>query len=282
MLAELVRRQKADRDAGSGLPRHKYISINCDTLEAPGNVWRHNMSLPTTLGSCVSMPLKVGRRLRSLLFERGRSPSSAPLPRSLFFQIQAMSAVDELTPQAQAIGSCNTTFFRAEEDGRLTHVGTNTDAAGVSCSLVTALTGISTPFPPSMPLAFAPGTASALMIGGGGATRAAIYALHAMGLSPIYLVNRDAEETAGIVEHFKEWDLRSLETLQAAQEALAQADRDGVKLVAAVGAIPSVEPVTEEEKRVYEIAGTLFGHEYEEGGATLGERYLPLPSKPVQ
>jgi quinate dehydrogenase len=193
-----------------------------------------------------------------------------------------MTAVDEVTPQAAAIGSCNTTFFRTDSaTGKITHVGTNLDTAGVGNSLLTILTGHSTPFPTKTPLSFAPGTASALMIGGGGATRAAIYAMHAIGLSPIYLVNRDPEETASIVEQFKDWDLRPLETVEQAREALAEGDKAGVRLAAGVGAIPSIEPATEAEKRVYEIDKVLFEHPYDASGAHTAQEFLSLPSKPV-
>ncbi|ORY56197.1 hypothetical protein BCR35DRAFT_335500 [Leucosporidium creatinivorum] len=237
-----------------GLPNHKYTAIDCDTLQDPTNIWARDMSLPSALGSCITMPLKI----------------------------QAMTAVDEVTPQAAAIGSCNTTFFRTDSaTGKIIHVGTNLDTAGVGNSLLTVLTGHSTPFPPTVPLTFAPGTASALMIGGGGATRAAIYAMHAIGLSPIYLVNRDLEETASIVEQFKDWDLRPLETVEEAKGALAKGEKEGVRLAAGVGAIPSIEPKTEAEKRVYEIAKTLFEHPYNASRVKAEEGFLSLPSKPV-
>lgn len=49
---------------------------------------------------------------------------------------------------------------------------------------------------------FPSGAASALVIGGGATTRSAVYALHHLGLEPIYLVNRDADEVARVVESF--------------------------------------------------------------------------------
>ncbi|ORY56202.1 hypothetical protein BCR35DRAFT_355663 [Leucosporidium creatinivorum] len=237
-----------------GLPRYKFIAVNCDSLESEDSVWKRDMKLPTTLGSCITMPLKI----------------------------QAMTAVDELTPQAHAIGSVNTTYFRSSSpSGSPTHVGTNLDTLAVSNVLLSTLTALPTPFPPNTPLAFAPGKASALMIGGGGATRAAIYAMHAIGLSPIYLVNRDAGETAAIVAQFGEWDLRPLETVEEAKEALAKGEKEGVRLAAGVGAIPSIEPKTEAEKRVYDIARLLFEHPDDASGAKAEEGFLALPSKPV-
>ncbi|KAL8283693.1 hypothetical protein RQP46_005488 [Phenoliferia psychrophenolica] len=237
-----------------GLPNHKYSTSDCKDLADKDASWHVEMAAPYALGSCVTMPLKLA----------------------------VMAHLDELTPQAEAIGSVNTTYWRTGADGKLVHVGTNLDTAGVGNSLLTQLCGFPSPFPADAPHSFAPGVASALMIGGGGATRAAIWAMHAIGLSPIYLVNRDAEETAAIVKQFAAWDLRPIESVAAAEAALAEGDRTGVKLAAGVGAIPSIEPVTDAEKLVYEIARTLFAHKYDASAAPVQPKgFLQLPKAPV-
>lgn len=82
-----------------------------------------------------------------------------------------MPHMDEVTPQARAIGSVNTTYFRENSDGTSTHVGTNLDTAGVHNSLFNVLSGGDSPYPSEAPTKFADGTAAAIMIGGGGATR---------------------------------------------------------------------------------------------------------------
>lgn len=106
--------------------------------------------------------------------------------------------------------------------------------------------------------------------------------MHSIGLSPIYLVNRDADETAAIIKQFSNWDLRPLESVEAAKAALAEGDQRGVKLACGVGAIPSIEPVSEAEKLVYEISKTLFAHSYDVSSAPKQpEGFLPLPKKPV-
>lgn len=74
-----------------------------------------------------------------------------------------MKHLDVLTPQAEAIGSVNTTYWRPGADGKLLHVGTNFDTAGVGNSLLTVLCGSPSPFPAGTPHTFAPGVASALM-----------------------------------------------------------------------------------------------------------------------
>ncbi len=40
-------------------------------------------------------------------------------------------------------------------------------------------------------------------MGGGATTRSAVYALHTIGLNPIFLINRDPAEVEAVVESFK-------------------------------------------------------------------------------
>ena len=108
------------------------------------------------------------------------------------------------------------------------------------------------------------------------------YALNLLGMSRIYLINRDEAETAAIVAQFAHLDLRPLQTITSAQQALRELDAQGLKLVAGVGAIPSIEPVTEAEKNVYEIAKVVFAHKYDSGSVTSASSgHLPYPSKPT-
>ncbi|GJN89458.1 hypothetical protein Rhopal_002444-T1 [Rhodotorula paludigena] len=241
-----------------GLPKHSYTIVDCKSLEVEGNEWAVAKERPDFLGSCLTMPLKV----------------------------QGMSKVDELTPQARAVGSVNTTFLRRASplDPGLVHVGTNLDTMGVHNSLLTAFLGAPSPFPPTGPTGrkFAPGKASAIMIGGGGATRAAIYAMNRLGLSPIFMINRDADETQAIMDQFPDYDLRPLETVEQAEAELEKTTSQGITLCAGTGAIPSIEPATEAEKNVYEVAKRVFAWPYNRPIPDASDAdYLALPQKPV-
>ncbi|GAA6003501.1 hypothetical protein JCM10207_000363 [Rhodosporidiobolus poonsookiae] len=237
-----------------GLPRHKYTAVDCPPLLVADNAWEKATKQPNFLGSCVTMPLKL----------------------------QAVDKADELMPAAQALRSVNTTFLRHHADGSVTHVGTNLDTAGVGNSLLTALLSTPTPFLADAPRCFAPGTASALMIGGGGATRAAIWAVNSIGLWPIYLINRDASETAAIVAQFPDLDLRLLETVEQVQQELGGAEKQGIRLAAGTGAIPSIEPQTNTEKNIYKVAKRVFEWPYRpETGKPAKDGFISLPSKPV-
>ena len=93
---------------------------------------------------------------------------------------QAVSAlVDELTPEARAIGAVNTVLVRGE---RL--IGHNTDAAGFLRALREA--------------GFAPEGCSALVLGAGGAARAAVYALARVG-ARVVLLNRTPQRADALV-----------------------------------------------------------------------------------
>lgn len=99
-------------------------------------------------------------------------------------------------------------------------------------------------------------------VGGGGTTRAAIHALSTLGLSPIYLINRDPTETASIVASppFAKYDLRPLERIEQWTDEAAESVACGV------GAIPSVPPETDGEKLVYRLAERVFSSTERLGG----------------
>lgn len=179
-----------------------------------------------------------------------------------------MTVVDELEPEAQEIGSINTIIVRKDFAGKPYLVGQNFDWEGVRQSVLASLA----PAQQKLEAPFGKGKSgfsessslvlasrsyltewATTVIGGGGTTRAAVYALSRMGLSPIFLVNRDPSETQEIIKHFPQYDLRALESV----DEWTQAEEDSV--VCGVGAIPSFEPVTPGEKNVYALATRIFG-----------------------
>lgn len=97
-----------------------------------------------------------------------------------------------------------------------------------------------------------PAGSCGFIIGGGGTTRAAVYALSRLGLSPIYLINRDPTETKEMIAAFLQYDLTALDGV----EQWTQQMEDTV--AAGVGAIPSFEPVTDGEKMVYAVSEKVF------------------------
>ncbi|KAM0110036.1 hypothetical protein ACP6JB_004137 [Aspergillus fumigatus] len=128
--------------------------------------------IPKFLASIKSNPKFVG--------------SSVTMP----WKVTIMPHLDDLTEDARQAGACNTIFLRPEADGRTSYVGTNTDCIGIREALLQNSTGEK---------AFR--NKPALIVGGGGTARTAIYVMRRwLGCSKIYVVNRDAAEVAAILE----------------------------------------------------------------------------------
>jgi quinate dehydrogenase len=111
-------------------------------------------------------------------------------------KVSMMSVVDDLTQESRIVGAINTVFIRKDvtNGGRKRYIGTNTDTIGIREAFVQN-------YPDLLPLAQGK---PALVIGGGGACRAAVYALLKwLGASKVYLVNRLESEVTPIIESFK-------------------------------------------------------------------------------
>ncbi|KJA25518.1 hypothetical protein HYPSUDRAFT_37513 [Hypholoma sublateritium FD-334 SS-4] len=178
--------------------------------------------------------------------------------------------LDKLTPAAQATQACNTIVKvrRASGGGQTTTtlVGTNTDVLGVRNALLRAWRAQYPGHRAAPQARFPVGAASALVIGGGATTRSAVYALHHLGLAPIFLVNRDADEVARVVEGFSDTGVELVHLRSVADVDLhlrgGEEGREGQRrpeLALVVGAIPATPPATVAEHLVYEIATHVFG-----------------------
>lgn len=77
---------------------------------------------------------------------------------------------------------------------------------------------------------------SGMVIGGGGAARAAVYALASLKCTPIYLVGRDKSELEALVRHFPQF-----QCVPISDPACA------LNIKVAVSCIPAVSPITPEE-----------------------------------
>ncbi|GAA5917080.1 hypothetical protein JCM5296_000014 [Sporobolomyces johnsonii] len=191
-----------------------------------------------------------------------RSPSFAGAAVTMPHKVAALPYMDELVPEVQEIGSMNTiVVVGTNDDGTPRLVGRNTDTDGIRGALLA-----------SVPEGTRDGTApfgegrSGVVFGGGGTTRAAIYAL-----SPLWLLNRDPAETAAIIStpSFAKYDLRALESEEQWTGEEAQ------RVACVVGAIPSVSPETEGERTVYRVAERVF-----EGARGEQRPFLDMAYKP--
>ncbi|CAI7600025.1 unnamed protein product [Penicillium pancosmium] len=121
-------------------------------------------------------------------------------------------ALDHLTEEAHAIGAVNTSFVRVAPDRRRLHIGTNTDCVGIREAILHRHPSVRS----------ATDGRAAMVVGGGGAARSAIYALWKwFGPSEIYIVNRLESEVEDIVKHFTvsipNIELRHIKSIDTAQ-----------------------------------------------------------------
>ncbi|RGP80696.1 quinate dehydrogenase [Fusarium longipes] len=168
---------------------------------------------------------------------------------------------DEVTDEGRAIGAINTVYIRKDEvTGQKKYIGTNTDCVGVREAFLQNCPDV---------MEKSKGK-SALVIGGGGACRSAVYALHSwLGATEIYLVNRLKEEADAVIESFSGLangpKMTYISSLEQAKELETP--------VLVVGTIPDFPPSTEGEILARDIVTELV--QRKEKGVLLEMCYHP-------
>lgn len=119
-----------------------------------------------------------------------RSPTFGGASVTIPLKLDIIPLLDSVSPAVEVIGAVNTIIPVDHPDGTRTLLGDNTDWMGMVHALRQA--GIAKPPTPS----------SAVVIGSGGTTRAAIFALHTLGYAPIYIVARNAANVATLAASF--------------------------------------------------------------------------------
>jgi quinate dehydrogenase len=178
------------------------------------------------------------------------------------FKVTMLSTVDDLTEEARMVGAINTIFLRRAEDGKIRYIGTNTDTIGVREAFLQNY--------PQLPAqSFG---RPALVIGGGGACRAAVYALSKwMGVSKIYMVNRVESEVRGIMSSFEivGLDIEFIFVSSTAEAAALEAP------ALIVGTVPDIVPKEKGEILAREIVDVFLAKE--DKGFVLEMCYHPNP-----
>ncbi|OHF04635.1 quinate dehydrogenase [Colletotrichum orchidophilum] len=169
--------------------------------------------------------------------------------------------LDELTDECRDVGACNTLFIR-ERDGKRIYCGTNTDVIGVRESFVQNVTDPDAVYH----------NKPALVIGGGGAARSAVYALRKwMKATEIYLVNRDKSEVDAVIEECLARgygdNMYHVSTVEEARDLEAPG--------AIVACVPDFPPKTPEEIVAREIIVEFLSKDRK--GAILEMCYNPTP-----
>ncbi|KAJ9478919.1 putative Pentafunctional AROM polypeptide (putative) [Pseudozyma hubeiensis] len=173
-------------------------------------------------------------------------------------KIQLLDAVDEVDRAAQAIGAINNIYQR---DGQL--LGANTDWIGILRPLQKEMArqGVQNS---------AQGSSGwqGLIVGAGGASRAAAYALTKLGCQTIFIVNRDDDEVKALVSDVQKGftsvsmqvpTIEHLRTVEEAQRIISQAaGTEQSPPLLAVSCVPDLEPKSEAEKRASAVLETVL------------------------
>ena len=161
-----------------------------------------------------------------------RAPDFGGASVTIPLKLDIMSLLDSISPDAQIVGAVNTIVVSPSNTTTKPHhlTGANTDWRGIQLILSDA--GAST----------SRGQRSGLVIGSGGTARAAIYALHAMGYAPIYMLGRSAQKLRELVASFaSDYYLKAISSPNEAQMI-----EEGEAPRVAIGTIPADKPVDDQ------------------------------------
>lgn len=170
------------------------------------------------------------------------SPNFGGASVTIPLKIEIIRLLDKITDAARIIGAVNTIIPVIEnETQKCSLVGDNTDWLGIRQSLISACY-----MPP-----FAENPGSALVIGAGGTARAAIYALHSLGHTPIYIVSRTSSKLLDMITAMpKNFGITALTSVTAV-EKLVDVPR------VAIATIPADKPIQPE---MHKIISDVFRH----------------------
>ena len=158
-----------------------------------------------------------------------RSPDFGGASVTIPLKLDVRPFLDGVGPEVEAIGALNTIVpeISVDEEGKNVTklIGRNTDYLGMVLILRNAGAQGSV------------GLQSGLVIGGGGTSRAAIYALHEMQYSPIYLLGRTPSKLETLKNDFPaEYDIRIVSSVSYLEEM------EKIPTVA-IGTIPADQPI---------------------------------------
>ena len=174
-----------------------------------------------------------------------RSPTTIGLVVTMPYKTSIMRHLDALDGWAEGLNACNNVYRDA--DGRLR--GTNTDWRGIRGCLLQGAEKRASQKEAGSDGAQRP----ALVVGAGGAGRAAIFALCAqLGRRTVYVLNRDDQEVLDLMRD-AEAQARLLSEQSSIEIVHVKSPRQAQNLETpyyVVGTIPDIEPVTESELAV--------------------------------
>ena len=162
-------------------------------------------------------------------------------------KLDIIPCLDHVDIAAKAIGAVNTIVSSTTSE-KVTLTGYNTDYLGIQLALQRAGAEASD----------SAHKQSAMVIGGGGTARAALYALHEMGYSPLYLIGRNKEKLQSLISAFdNDYNIRILSTVDDVTALSSTSDSSSTTNSTlpdlpnvAVGTIPGDVPIAPDMREV--------------------------------
>jgi len=190
-----------------------------------------------------------------------RSPTFGGGSITIPLKLDIIPHLDAIDPAAATIGAVNTIVPTTDQAGNVVLTGYNTDFLGMQLSLTHAGADGSGP------------RQAAMVIGGGGTARAALYALHRMNYKPICLVGRNAAKLTELAKAFDaDYDIRVLSSVEDVQ-GLNSNELPSV----AIGTVPGDSPIDE---TMGKVLGALFEAEAKVEGDQRKRVLLEMAYKP--
>ncbi|KAL8746349.1 MAG: hypothetical protein Q9190_001618 [Brigantiaea leucoxantha] len=157
-------------------------------------------------------------------------------------KLPIMPFLDEINEAAQVIGAVNTIVpdpsrVSRQHQGSFYLVGHNTDWQGMQIVLANA----------GAHGGQLDNAQSALVVGGGGTSRAAVYTLHAMGYSPLYMLGRSKDKLQAVADYFPASYNVALLNSQEDVEAIGSTSSSWPAV--AIGTIPADQPIDSAMRR---------------------------------
>ena len=191
----------------------------------------------------------VNDELREVVRASDFGGASVTIP----LKLDTMGLVDEISPEAKRIGAINTIVptqrpgYCDDDDGgggdggeNMKLVGHNTDWLGMMFVLKRA--GYSRrPGNGGGSSSVAAAAAAGLVIGNGGTARAAVYALHAMRCSPIYITGRSAKQLAMFAQSMNDAASMNLCVVESSSTVFAQMESSPPYI--AIATVPASGPL---------------------------------------
>ena len=180
------------------LPPQKYYIFGTPISHSPSPTL-HNTGFET-----LGLPHKyekletkeVGEEIKAAITAPDFGGASVTIP----FKLDVIPLLDSLSPEAKTIGAVNTIIPVVRSDGSKTLRGDNTDWRGIREAILSKLPTTAHPD-------------AGLVIGAGGTSRAAIYALQSLGAKKIYLFNRTRSSAQALADAFPDAKIELVENL---------------------------------------------------------------------